>query len=167
MALCLLAPFGKNQKDTQQPLHPGKPGKATPAQKPPCERLCGQFGLQVGERPVPARSGAIWAPQGPVWQKEKKPPPLPVRGECEGVKKEQDKGSGSLGRPQPDHLARQSRSLRAFCPLLPPKKSGVGLEALGSRSGSETQNFPVASHFCGCHRRGQRKDEEKIWQIKI
>lgn len=202
MALCLLAPFGEEQKDAQQPLHLGKPGKATPPQNPPCERLCGgqacglvrekpsgakppsfpdgkapgfsacaglwaAFPPQVGERPVHARSGAIWGPQGPVWQKEKKPPSLPVRGEFGGVKKKQDKGSGSLERPQPDYLARQSRSFRAFCPLPPTKKSGVGWEALGSRSGSETRNFPVASHFSGCHRRGQRKDEEKIWQKKI
>ena len=167
MALCLLAPFGEEQKDAQQPLHLGKPGKATPPQNPPCAGLCGQFGPQVGERPVHARSGAIWGPQGPVWQKEKKPPSLPVRGEFGGVKKKQDKGSGSLERPQPDHFARQSRSLRAFYPVPQPGKSGVGLEALGSRLGSETQSFPVASHFSGCHRRGQRKDEEKIWQIKI
>ena len=202
MALCLLALFGKDQKDAQQPHRPRKPGKVTPSREPPCERLCGgqacglvrekpsgakspsfpdgkapgfsacaglwaAFPPQVGERPVPARSGAIWGPQGPVWQKEKKPLPLPVWGEFGGVILKQVKGSGSLERPQPDHLARQSRSLRAFCPLPPPKKSGVGLEALGSRSGSETQNFPAVSHFCGCHRRVQRKDEEKIWQIKI
>ncbi len=131
-----------------------------------CAGLWAAFPPQVGERPVLAHPGAIWAPQGPVWQKEKDPP-LPVWGEFGGVILKQDKGSGSPERPQPDHLPRQSRSLRAFCPLPPPKKSGVGWEALGLRSGSETQNFPAASHFSGCHRRGQRKDEEKIWQIKI
>lgn len=119
------------------------------------------LGPRWGNGPVPARSGAIWAPQGPVWQKEKKPPPLPVGGKFGGVILKQVKGCGSVNRPHPDHLARQSRSLWAFCPLPPPKQSGVGWEALGLRPGSETRNFPVASHFCGCHRRGQRKDEEK------
>ncbi len=49
MALCLLAPFGKDQKDAQQPL-------ATPAQNSPCERLCGgqACGL-VREKPSGAK----------------------------------------------------------------------------------------------------------------
>ena len=95
MVLCLLAPFGKDQKDAQQPLHPGKPEKATPARKPPCAAPCGRFGLQVGERPVLAHPGAIWGPQGPAWQKEKKPPPLPVAEEFGGVILKQVKGPGS------------------------------------------------------------------------
>ena len=61
----------------------------------PCAARCGRFGPQVGERPVLARSGAIWAPQGPVWQKEKKPPLLPVGGEVGGVILKQVKGPGS------------------------------------------------------------------------
>ena len=123
MVLCLLAPFGKHQKNAQQLL-------ATPVRNPPCERLCGGqacglvrekpsgakhrlfltekrrvsppvracvagLGPRWGKRPVPARSGAIWAPQGPVWQKEKKPPLLPVGGEVGGVILKQVKGPGS------------------------------------------------------------------------
>ena len=53
------------------------------------------FHPRWGKRPVPARSGAIWAPQGPVWQKEKKPPLLPVGGEVGGVILKQVKGPGS------------------------------------------------------------------------
>lgn len=196
MALCLLAPFGKNQKDTQQPLHPGKPGKATPARKPPCERLCGgqacglvrekpsgakppsfpdgkapgfsacaglwaAFPPQVGDDPSPPVPGRFGAHRGQFVRRKRNRPPPRVWGEFWGVILKQDKGSGSLERPQPDHLARQSRSLWAFCPLPPPKQSGVVWEALGLRPGSKTRNIPVASHFSGCHRRGQRKDEEK------
>ena len=89
MVLCLLAPFGKHQKNAQQLL-------ATPVRNPPCERLCGGqacglvrekpsgakhrlfltekrrvsppvracvagLGPRWGKRPVPARSGAIYA----------------------------------------------------------------------------------------------------------
>ena len=63
-------------------------------------------------------------------------------------------------RPVPGHFVRQSRSFRDFSQASISPFSGVGLAALGSRTGSENKNFPVASHFCGCHRRGQRKDEE-------
>ena len=167
MALCLLAPFWEGSKGRTTTAPPWEAREGHTGPKPPGERLCGRFGPQVGDGPVPARSGAIWAPQGPVWQKEKKPPPLPVGGEFGGVILKQVKGPGSLERPQPGHLARQSRSFRAFCPVPQQEKSGVGWEALESRPGSETRNFPAASHFSGCHRRGQRKDEEKIWQIKI
>ena len=62
----------------------------------------------------------------------------------------------------PGHFARQSRSLRDFSKASISPFSGVSLEALGSRPGSERENFPVASHFSGCRRRGQRKDEEKM-----
>ena len=62
----------------------------------------------------------------------------------------------------PGHFARQSRSFRDFSQASISPFSGVGLAALGSRTGSENKNFPVASHFSGCHRRGQRKDEEKM-----
>lgn len=91
---------------------------------------CGQrFRPRWGKQPVPARSGAIWAPQGPVWQKEKKPTTTPVWGEFGGVIRKQVKGCGSVNRPHPDHLARQSRSFRAFCPVPQQEKSGVGWEA--------------------------------------
>ncbi len=60
----------------------------------------------------------------------------------------QDKGSGSPERPQPDHLARQNRSLRAFCPLPPPKKA-VGWEALGSRPGLEQEISRWQAIFVG------------------
>ena len=61
----------------------------------PCVGPYGRFPPQVGKQPVLAHPGAIWGPQGPVWQKEKKPPSLPVRGEFGGVKKKQVKGPGS------------------------------------------------------------------------
>ena len=60
----------------------------------------------------------------------------------------------------PGHFARQSRAFRDFSQASISPFSGVGLAALGSRTGSENKNFPAASHFSGCHRRGQRKDEE-------
>ena len=63
-------------------------------------------------------------------------------------------------RPVPGHFARQSRSFRDFSKASISLFSGVGFGALESRPGSEKQNFPAASLFCGCHRRGQRKDEE-------
>lgn len=99
---------GSKERTTTAPPWEAREGHTGP--KPPGERLCGRFGPQVGDGPVPARSGAIWAPQGPVWQKEKKPPTTPVWGEFGGVILKQDKGSGSLERLQPGHLARQSRS---------------------------------------------------------
>ena len=49
----------------------------------------------------------------------------------------------------PGHFARQSRSLRDFSQASISPFSGVGFGALGSRTGSEKQNFPVASIFPG------------------
>ena len=143
MALCLLAPFweGSKGRTTTAPPWEAREGHTGPKLagakrrlflteqrrvSSPCVGPCGRFPPQEGKQPVLAHPGAIWGPQGPVWQKEKKPPLLPVGGEVGGVILKQDKGSGSLERPQPDHLARQSRSLRAFCPLPQPGKSGVG-----------------------------------------
>lgn len=162
MALCLLAPFGEEQKDAQQPLHPGKPGKATPAQKPPCERLCGRFGPQVGERTRPRPFRGDLGPTGPSLAERKETASSPGWGKIWGCDSQAGERPGvAHRRPVPGHLARQSRAFRDFCQASIPPFSGVGLAALGSRPGSEKQNFPVASHFCGCHRRGQRKDEEK------
>ena len=143
-----------------------------------------------GERPASARSGAGLGPTGASLAERKENGParkaaasadgayasfrLPIRrvvspktssGErCEkqagqrlGVA-----GASSAGSPRPAEPV-----VAGFLPFSTTKKSGVGLEALGSRPGSETRNFPAASHFSGCHRRGQRKDEEKIWQKKI
>ena len=61
--------------------------------------------------PVPGRFGPHRAQFG---RKKRNRPPSRVWGEFRGVILKQDKGSGSLERPQPDHLARQSRSFRAF-----------------------------------------------------
>ena len=146
MALCLLAPFGEEQKDAQQPLHLGKPGKVTLAQNPPCAGLCvGQACGLVREKPSGAKPlsfpdgkapgfSALRGPVWPVWatgggttrprpfrgdlgphraqfgRKKRNRPPPRVWGEFGGVILKQDKGSGSLERPQPDHFARQSRS---------------------------------------------------------
>ena len=102
----------------------GSQGRPNRPKSRPVSACVAGLGPRWGNGPVPARSGAIWAPQGPVWQKEKKPPPLPVGGKFGGVILNQVKGCGSVNRPHPDHLARQSRSFRAFCPLPPQKKPG-------------------------------------------
>ena len=147
MDLCLLAPFGEEQKDAQQPLHLGKPGKVTPAQNPPCAGLWAAFPPQVGERPVSACSGAIWAPQGPVWQKEKKPPTTPVGGEFGGVKKKQVKGPGSLE-------ASRAGSLRPAEPVVEGFFPGVNFPffrgrfwGLGVTDGVRKAKFPGGKPF--------------------
>lgn len=182
MDLCLLAPFGKDQKDAQQPLHLGKPGKAAPAQNPPCAGLCGgqacglvrekpsgakhrlfltekrrvsppvracgrRFHPRWGKQPVPVRSGAIWAPQGPVWQKEKKPPTTPVGGEFGGVKKKQVKGPGSLE-------ASRAGSLRPAEPVVEGFFPGVNFPffrgrfwGLGVTDGVRKAKFPGGKPF--------------------
>ena len=147
MVLCLLAPFGKDQKDAQQPLHLGKPGKVTPAKNPPCAGLCGRFGPQVGERPVHARSGAIWGPQGPVWQKEKKPPSLPVRGEFGGVKKKQVKGPGSPQASRAGSLRPAEPSVTGFLPGVnfPVFRGRFG--GLGVTTGVRKRKFPGGKPF--------------------
>ena len=115
-----------------------------------------------GNDPSPPGQGLVWAPQGPVWQKEKKTAHPSGWGKIWGCEKTAGERPGvAHRRPVPGHFARQSRSFRDFSQASISPFSGVGLAALGSRPGSEKQNFPVASHFCGCHRRGQRKDEEK------
>ena len=157
----------------------------------PQEAPCGRFPPQVGERPAPPGQRPVRATQGPVWQKRKKTaqpgkqPPAQMEntpafdlppgerfpqkissGErCE--KRAGERPGAAHRRPVPGHFARQSRSFRDFSQASISPFSGVSLEALGSRPGSERENFPVASHFSGCRRRGQRKDEEKIWQKKI
>ena len=175
MVLCLLAPFGKHQKNAQQLL-------ATPVRNPPCERLCGGqacglvlekpsgakhrlfltekrrvsppvracvagLGPRWGKRPVPARSGAIWAPQGPVWQKEKKPPLLPVGGEVGGVILKQVKGPGS---PE----ASRAGSLRPAEPVVEGFFPGVNFPVfrgrfwgLGVTTGVRKAKFPGGKPF--------------------
>ena len=144
-----------------------------------------RFPPRVGERPAPARSGAGLGHTGPSLAERKENSPTrkttaSVTGEYASfrlshqangfpktssgercVKQAGERPGVAHRRPVPGHLARQSRAFRDFCQASIPPFSGVGLAALGSRPGSEKQNFPVASHFCGCHRRGQRKDEEK------
>ena len=150
-----------------------------------------RFPPRVGERPAPARSGAGLGHTGPSLAERKENGPtwktahnvdseyvgvwLPARrvvspktssGErCE--KQAGERPGVAHRRPVPGHFARQSRSLRDFSKASISSFSGVGFGALGSRTGSEKQNFPVASHFCGCHRRGQRKDEEKYGRKRL
>lgn len=147
IALCLLALFGKDQKDAQQPLHPGKPGKATPAQNPPCAGLCGRFGLQVGERPVPARSGAIWAPQGPVWQKGKKPPTTPGLGRIWGCDSQAGErpgvaGASPAGSPRPAEPV-----VPGFLPGPTTRKIRGRLGGLGVTTGVRNTKFPGGKPF--------------------
>ena len=137
-----------------------------------------------GNDPPPPGQGPVWATQGPVWQKRKKtaqpgkqppaqmentpafdlppgerfPPKISSGERCE--KRAGERPGVAHRRPVPGHFARQSRSFRDFSQASISPFSGVGLAALGSRTGSENKNFPAASHFSGCHRRGQRKDEE-------
>ena len=144
-----------------------------------------------GNDPPPPCQGPVWATQGPVWQKRKKTaqpgkqPPAQMEntpafdlppgerfpqkissGErCE--KRAGERPGVAHRRPVPGHFARQSRSLRDFSQASISPFSGVGFGALGSRTGSENKNSPVASHFCGCHRRGQRKDEEKYGRKRL
>lgn len=144
-----------------------------------------RFPPRVGERPAPARSGAGLGHTGPSLAERKENSPTrkttaSVTGEyasfrlshqANGFPKTRsgercEKTAGErLGvahrRPVPGHFVRQSRSLRDFSKASISPFSGVGFGTLGSRTGSEKQNFPVASHFPGCRRRGQRKDEEK------
>ena len=168
-----------------------RPTKPRKAQIRPQEARFGRFPPQVGERPVPARSGGGLGHTGLSLAERKENSParkaaasaneeyasvrLPIRhtgspktssGErCE--KRAGERPGVAHRRPVPGHFARQSRSFRDFSQASISPFSGVGLAALGSRTGSENKNFPAASHFSGCHRRGQRKDEEKIWQKKI
>ena len=151
----------------------------------PQEAPCARFPPQVGKRPVPARLGGGLGHTGPSLAERKENSParkaaasaneeyasvrLPIRhtgspktssGErCE--KQAGERPGVAHRRPVPGHFARQSRSFWDFSQASISPPSGVGFGALGSRTGSEKQNFPSASHFCGCHRRGQRKDEEK------
>ena len=144
MVFCLLALFGKGQKDAQQPLHPGKPGKATPARKPPC--VAG-LGFRWGNA-VLARSRPIWATQGRVWQKEKKAPlPPPVGEGFGGMKKEQVKGCGSVNRPTPS-------SQRPADPVASGFFRGVNLPifrgrfgGLGVTDGVRNTKFPGGKPF--------------------
>ncbi len=147
MVLCLLAPFGKDQKDAQQPLHLGKPGKVTPAKNPPCAARCGRFGPQVGERPVPARSGAIWAPQGPVWQKAKKPPTTPGLGRIWGCEKRAGErlgvaGASPAGSPRPAEPV-----VAGFLPSSTTKKIRGRLGGLGVTIGVRNRKFPGGKPF--------------------
>ena len=73
----------------------GSQGRPHRSKSRPVSACVAGLGPRWGNGPVPARSGAIWAPQGPVWQKEKKPPPLPVGGKFGGVILKQVKGPGS------------------------------------------------------------------------
>ena len=182
MALCLLAPFGEEQKDAHQPLHLGKPGKATPPQNPPCAGLCGgqacglvrekpsgakppsfpdgkapcfsacaglwaAFPPQVGERPVPARSGAIWAPQGPVWQKEKKPPTTPGLGRIWGCDSQAGErpgvaGASPAGSPRPAEPV-----VPGFLPSSTDQKIRGRLGGLGVTIGVRNTKFPGGKPF--------------------
>ena len=143
-----------------------------------------RFPPRVGERPAPARSGAGLGPTGASLAERKEKGParkaaasadgeyasfrLPTRRSVSpktssGKRCEKQAGERpgvAHRRPVPGHFARQSRSLRDFSQASISLFSGVGFGALESRPGSEKQNFPAASLFCGCHRRGQRKDEE-------
>ena len=105
------------------------------------------LGPRWGNGPVPARSGAIWAPQGPVWQKEKKPPPLPVGGKFGGVILKQVKGPGS---PE----ASRAGSLRPAEPVVPGFFPGVNFPVfrgqfggLGVTTGVRKRKFPGGKPF--------------------
>lgn len=125
--------------------------RPTKPPKPPClaprrPRTAG-FHPRWGKQPVPVRSGAIWAPQGPVWQKEKKPPTTPVGGEFGGVKKKQVKGPGSLE-------ASRAGSLRPAEPVVEGFFTGVNFPVFRSRfwglgvtDGVRKQEFPGGKPF--------------------
>jgi hypothetical protein len=147
MALCLLAPFGEVQKDAQQPLHLGKPGKVTPTQNPPCAGLCGRFGPQVGERPVPACSGAIWAPQGPVWQKEKKPPTTPGLGKIWGCDSQAGERDGAVRRPLPGSPRPAEPVVPGFLPGPTARKIRGRLGGLGVTAGVRNTKFSGGKPF--------------------
>ena len=113
----------------------------------PCVGPYGRFPPQVGKQPVLAHPGAIWGPQGPVWQKEKKPPSLPVRGEFGGVKKKQVKGPGSLE-------ASRAGSLRPAEPVVEGFFPGVNFPffrgrfwGLGVTDGVRKAKFPGGKPF--------------------
>ena len=163
MALCLLAPFweGSKERATTAPpweVREGHTGPKLAGAKrrlflteqrrvsSPCVGPCGRFPPQVGERPVPARSGAIWAPQGPVWQNEKKPPPLPVRGEFGGDSQAGERpgvaGASPAGSPRPAEPV-----VAGFLPSSTDQKIRGRLGGLGVTIGVRNTKFPGGKPF--------------------
>ena len=147
MALCLLAPFGEEQKDAQQPLHPGKPGKATPAQKPPCERLCGRFGPQVGERTRPRPFRGDLGPTGPSLAERKETASSPGLGKIWGCDSQAGErpgvaGASPAGSPRPAEPV-----VPGFLPGSTTRKIRGRLGGLGVTTGVRNRKFPGGKPF--------------------
>lgn len=112
-----------------------------------CAARCGRFGSQVGERPVPARSGAIWAPQGPVWQKEKKTPTTPGLGRIWGCDSQAGErpgvaGASPAGSPRPAEPV-----VAGFLPSSTTKKIRGRLGGLGVTTRVRNRKFPGGKPF--------------------
>ncbi len=187
MALCLLAPFGKDQKNARQPL-------AAPARNPPCVARCvGQACGLVWEKPsgakhrlfltekrrvsppvrpvvadldprwgndpsppVPGRFGPHRgqfgrkkrkAPQGPVWQKEKKTPTTPGLGRIWGCDSQAGErpgvaGASPAGSPRPAEPV-----VAGFLPSSTTKKIRGRLGGLGVTTRVRNRKFPGGKPF--------------------
>ena len=147
MVLCLLAPFGKDQKDAQQPLHLGKPGKVTPAKNPPCAGLCGRFGPQVGERTHPRLFQGDLGPTGPSLAERKETASSPGWGRIWGCDSQAGErlgvaGASPAGSPRPAEPV-----VVGFLPSSTNQKIRGRLGGLGVTTGARNTKFPGGKPF--------------------
>ena len=101
-----------------------------------------------GNDPPPPGQGLVWAPQGPVWQKEKKTAHPSGWGKIWGCEKRAGERPGvAHRRPVPGHFARQSRSFRDFFPGVnfPIFRGRFG--GLGVTDGVRKAKFPGGKPF--------------------
>ena len=114
----------------------------------PPVRACGRrFHPRWGNGPVPARSGAIWAPQGPVWQKGKKPPTTPGLGRIWGCDSQAGErpgvaGASPAGSPRPAEPV-----VPGFLPGSTTRKIRGRLGGLGVTTGVRNRKFPGGKPF--------------------
>ncbi len=113
----------------------------------PCVGPCGRFPPQEGKQPVLAHPGAIWGPQGPVWQKEKKPPTTPGLGRIWGCDSQAGQrlgvaGASPAGSPRPAEPV-----VAGFLPSSTTKKIRGRLGSLGVTIGVRNTKFPGGKPF--------------------
>ena len=117
---------GKNGENQTRPrvalcavLRTGQGNDTTEAPNRSCwsyGRICEQRQSRTRETPVSSlhEDEVRQTGKGKAERKKQASHHSNIAAQGGGVKKEQVKGCGSVNRPHPDHLARQSRSLRAF-----------------------------------------------------
>ena len=112
-----------------------------------CAGLWAAFPPQVGERPVLAHPGAIWAPQGPVWQKEKKPPTTPGLGKIWGCDSQAGERDGAVRRPLPGSPRPAEPVVSGFLPSSTTQTIRGRLGGLGVTTGVRNTKFPGGKPF--------------------